>query len=100
MIQALKRHLNTLIYVTLILLAVWVSFIIVYGKGGIVKRRNLEAEILTLEGEIRTLESERAMLDIVIQNLRGNKRYIEGYARELGYRKEGETIYKFIERDQ
>jgi cell division protein FtsB len=99
MIRALYRNLNTVIYVSLILLAIWVSFIIVYGKGGIVKRKNLEAEILTLQQEIRTLENQRALLDIDIQNLRDNPRYIEGYARELGYRKEGEVIYKFIERE-
>jgi cell division protein FtsB len=99
MIRALYRNLNTIIYVSLILLAVWVSFIIVYGKGGIVKRKNLEAEILTLEEEIRSLENERALRDLDIQNFRDNRRYIEGYARELGYRKEGEIIYKFIERE-
>jgi cell division protein FtsB len=99
MIQALRKNLNTIIYVSLILLAVWVSFIIVYGKGGIVKRKNLEAEILALEEEIVNLEKEGAVLDIAIHNLRHNRIYIEGYARELGYRKEGEIIYKFIERE-
>jgi len=100
MIQTLRKHLNTIIYIALIVLATWISYIIVYGKGGIVKRRNLETEIISLQREIGELENSSGMIDIVIQNMRENERYIEGYARELGYRREGETIYKFIEREQ
>jgi len=100
MIQTLRKHLNTIIYIALIVLAIWISYIIVYGKGGIVKRRNLETEIISLQREIGELENSSGMIDIVIQNMRQNERYIEGYARELGYRREGETIYKFIEREQ
>jgi cell division protein FtsB len=100
MIKTLRKHLNTIIYIALIVLAIWISYIIVYGKGGIVKRRNLETEIISLQREIGELENSSGMIDIVIQNMRQNERYIEGYARELGYRREGETIYKFIEREQ
>ena len=100
MIRTLRKHLNTIIYIALIILAIWISYIIVYGKGGIVKRRNLETEIISLQREIRELENSSGMIDIVIQNMRENERYIEGYAQELGYRREGETIYKFIEREQ
>lgn len=100
MIQTLRKHLNTIIYIALIVFAIWISYIIVYGNGGIVKRRNLETEIISLQREIRELENSSGMIDIVIQNMRENERYIEGYARELGYRREGETIYKFIEREQ
>ncbi len=100
MIQTLRKHLNAIIYIALIVLSIWISYIIVYGKGGIVKRRNLETEIISLQREIGELENSSGMIDIVIQNMRENERYIEGYARELGYRREGETIYKFIEREQ
>ncbi len=99
MIQALRKNLNTIIYISLIVLAIWISYIIVYGKGGIVKRKNLEAEISHLRTEIQELEYASGMIDITIQNMRYNERYIEGYARELGYRKEGETIFKFIEKE-
>jgi len=98
--RTLRKHLNTIIYIALIVLATWISYIIVYGKGGIVKRRNLETEIISLQREIGELENSSGMIDIVIQNMRENERYIQGYARELGYRREGETIYKFIEREQ
>lgn len=100
MIQTLRKHLNAIIYIALIVLSIWISYIIVYGKGGIVKRRNLETEIISLQREIGELENSSGMIDIVIQNMRENERYIQGYARELGYRREGETIYKFIEREQ
>ena len=95
----IRKNLNTIIYISLIVLAIWISYIIVYGKGGIVKRKKLEAEIVNLRAEIQELEHTSGMIDITIMNMRYNERYIEGYARELGYRKEGETIFKFIERE-
>jgi cell division protein FtsB len=100
MIQILKKHIHTIIYVALIVLAVWISYIIVYGKGGIVRRRNLESEIVELQREIGELEFRSGMIDVKIQSMRENERSIESYAREIGYRREGETIYKFIEREQ
>ena len=99
MIQVLKKNLSTIIYVALIVLAVWISYIIVYGKGGIVRRRNLESEIVELQREIHELEINSGMIDIRIQSMRENERSIQSYARELGYRREGESIYKFIERE-
>jgi cell division protein FtsB len=100
MVHVLRKHLNTIVYVALIVIAIWISYIIVYGKGGIVKRNNLENEIVELQREIEELEIENGMIDIKIQSMRENRRAIESYARELGYRKEGESIYKFIEREQ
>jgi cell division protein FtsB len=99
MVRLLTKNLNTIVYVVLILLSLWVSYLIIYGRGGIVRRRSLEAEIHTLQREIDDLHRESDYLDVALRNLTDNVRYIEGYARELGYRKPGETIYKFIERD-
>jgi cell division protein FtsB len=100
MVHVLRKHLNTIVYVVLIIVAVWISYIIVYGKGGIVKRNNLENEIVELQREIDGLEIDNGLIDVKIQSMRQNRRAIESYARELGYRREGETIYKFIEREQ
>jgi cell division protein FtsB len=100
MIQVLKKHLHTIIYVALIVLAVWISYIIVYGRGGIVKRRGLESEIAELQREIHELEMSSGMIDVKIQSMHEDEASIRSYARELGYRREGETIYKFIERER
>jgi hypothetical protein len=32
--------------------------------------------------------------------MKDNTRYIEGFARELGYKREGEFIFKFIEKSE
>jgi cell division protein FtsB len=100
MVRLLTRNLNTIIYLLLILLSLWISYLIIYGKGGIVKRKSLEAEIVTLQREINDLQEESDFLDVVLHHFTDNTRYLEGYARELGYRRESETIYKFIERDR
>ena len=50
-----------------------------------------------LQEEVVLLEREIDLADLELNNLR-NHTYIEGYARELGYRKEGEVIYKFMKK--
>lgn len=79
---------------------IWVSYIIVWGKGGLVERKNLENQILSLEEEVHRLKLQEELLDIHIRNLKENRKYIEGYARELGYKKEGEVIFKFVQKNE
>lgn len=100
MVRWKLSQINTILYLILILSMIWVSYIIVWGKGGLVKRRDLENQILNLEEEIRRLRLQEELLDIHIKNLKENRKYIEGYARELGYKKEGEVIFKFVEKNE
>jgi len=78
----------------------WMGYSIINGKGGLVKKNLLEQKITVLESEIKELELENTLLDIKIKNLKSNKKFIQGYARELGYKREGDIIYKFIKKDQ
>jgi cell division protein FtsB len=94
----LIRVLNTALYIVIVLTVLWASFIILFGRGGMVKRRIVEKELALVESEIRALEEEIALAEIRLENLRHNTHFIEGYARELGYKKPGEIIYKFIRR--
>jgi cell division protein FtsB len=100
MVRSLKVNLNLLIYILIILSAVWVSYIIIYGRGGIVKRRELDRQVLLLQAEIRELRNEKKTVERAIVNMKDNTRYIEGFARELGYKREGEFIFKFIEKSE
>jgi cell division protein FtsB len=93
-------QINTILYLILILSMIWVSYIIVWGKGGLVERKNLENQILSLEEEVHRLKLQEELLDIHIRNLKENRKYIEGYARELGYKKEGEVIFKFVQKNE
>ena len=96
--QRLKKNpLGFLIYGVIFLVSIWICWILVYGKSGIVSRRNLQQRISALQEEVVHLEREIDLADLELKNLKDNT-YIEGYARELGYKKKGEVIYKFMKR--
>jgi cell division protein FtsB len=96
--RRLITFLNSALYLALLLVVLWASFVILFGKGGVVKRRAVEKELALVEEEIRSLEEEKALTELRLANLQDNTRFIEGYARELGYKKPGEIIFKFIRR--
>ena len=97
----MKRiRIQLILYLILILIAFWISYIIIYGSGGVVNRANLARELGALEHEMNDLEKEKQMLLWEIRNLKENRRYIEFVARELGFRKKQEIIFKFVERDE
>lgn len=87
-----------LLYAALLLLACWVCYAMVWGKGGLVRRREAAAELASLEAEIIQLEREIERTNVHLRNLRSNQRYLLGYARELGYRRPDEVIFKFIKK--
>lgn len=87
---------NLAFYVIFLLFAFWVGYIIINGNGGINNRRKVSRELYLLETEIQKLEQESKMLEWEIENLRSNKSYIESFARELGYKKKGEIIFRFM----
>jgi cell division protein FtsB len=100
MVRSIRINLNLLIYILIIISAIWVSYIIIYGRGGVVKRRELDRQVLLLQAEIQELQNEKKIVERAIVNMKDNPRYIEGFARELGYRREGEIIFKFIEKSE
>ncbi len=56
-------------------------------------------ELRVLEAEIEKLKKEKETLYWEIKNLKSNKSYIGSVAHELGYKKEGEIIFKFVEKE-
>jgi cell division protein FtsB len=94
------ERIHLFIYFILILIAFWISFIIIYGNGGMVNRANMVRELRALEHEIQELEKEREVLEWEIRNLKESRRSIESVARELGFKKRGEIIYKFVKREE
>jgi cell division protein FtsB len=91
--------LQLIIYCIIFLIAFWISYIIIYGNGGIVKRNKMTRELRVLEAEIEQLKKEKETLSWEIKNLKSNKSYIESVARDLGYKQEGEIIFKFVEKE-
>jgi cell division protein FtsB len=93
-------RLHLIIFILLSLIAFWISYIIIYGNGGIVNRANIAMELRALEHEIQELEKEKEMLEWEMKNLNENRRYIESVARELGFKKKDEIIFKFIKKNE
>lgn len=56
-------------------------------------------ELRVLEAEIEQLKKEKETLSWEIKNLKSNKSYIGSVARDLGYKQEGEIIFKFVEKE-
>lgn len=100
MIRVTGNRLQLIIYLLFFLFAFWIVYIIIYGNGGIVKREKIEKELRVLEEEIYGLERTRERLDWEIKNLRSNRSYIEAYAREIGFKKRGEIIFKFVKKSK
>ena len=100
MIRVTGNRLQLIIYLLFFLFAFWIVYIIIYGNGGIVKREKIERELRILEEEIYELERTRERLDWEIKNLRSNRSYIEAYAREIGFKKRGEIIFKFVKKSK
>ena len=93
-------NLNTVIYLLLVAVSIWIIYLMVYGHGGIIKRRKIVNEITLLKNEIDTLKNEKARLNWEIKNLSTNKDYLAGLAHENGYRDSNEIIFKFLKKEK
>lgn len=98
--KRLGQTLNYILLFSILVFILWIGYVIVWGRGGIIERRKAQHELALLQKEIAELKKEEERLDWEIRNMKYNKRYIEGYARELGYKKEGEIIFKFIDQTE
>ena len=95
----LGRRAHLAFFFIFFLFAFWVAYALVYGKGGVIERKKVLARIEQLRAEIERLESGSRHLDRRIENLRTDSRAVESYARELGFKKEGEVVYRFLKKD-
>jgi len=89
---------NFALYGIFFLFTFWIAYTFIYGRGGIVARRKIEQEIELAVQEIEKLNKESQRLQWEIQSMKNNSLYLESFARELGYRKEGDIVFRFIER--
>ena len=91
-----RRFIGISVVVLMLVFLAWLGYTVVYGKGGIIERKKTERTLARLEEEIEQLEHDIGKADFELRNLAGNKKYLTQLARELGYRKEGETIFRFL----
>ena len=91
-----KKYLQFSIYIVLIIFIGWLGYTIIYGRGGIIERRETQKNLSLLEEDIDSLEHEIERIDLEIKNLKSNRKYMIGLAREFGYKQEGEIIFRFL----
>jgi cell division protein FtsB len=98
--MSMRKPPGPFVWVMILLLACWVCYAVVWARGGMVQKRETAAELAALEREIERLEREIERTDVHLRNLRSNRRYLLGYAREQGYRMPDEVIFKFIPKSE
>jgi cell division protein FtsB len=96
MVPQLGKRAHLVLFCIFFLFAFWVAYALVYGRGGVIERKKALKQIDRLRAEIGQLETSSQHLDWRIENLRTDRRAVESYARDLGFKKEGEVIYRFL----
>lgn len=81
-------------YIIPVLIGLYIFF---FSGSGYLARKKLVNRVLSLEIEIERLETENKLLRKKIDLLKNDGDYIAEIARQLGYAKKGEKIYRFKE---
>ena len=95
-----KKVIGVAVYILMLGFLLWLGYTIVYGKGGIVERRRTERTLACLQTEIEALKHDIEMADKELSNLATSEKYTMQLARELGYKKDGETIFRFLRKKE
>jgi len=86
--------------VAVLALAALLAYVFVFSRHGYLRRRELSRENERLQGEMERLEDENARLREELNRL-DDPDAVEKLAREeLGLVKDGETVYRFVEKDK
>jgi cell division protein FtsB len=81
-------------------LAALLAYVFVFSRHGYLRRRELLRENERLQTELEQLQAENARLREELSRL-DDPEAVEKLAREeLGLVKEGETVYRFVEKDK
>ena len=98
MSRPIGTQVHLVIFGIFFLFAFWVAFALVYGRGGIIVRKKLLRDIDRLQAEVHRMDERSKHLDIQIETMRRNRRTIEAFAREIGYKRDGEIIFRFMKK--
>ncbi|MFW6139281.1 MAG: FtsB family cell division protein [Spirochaetota bacterium] len=80
----------------MLIAAIWTGYVVIYGYGGLHHRKKVHSKLSELKEEIKELSEQENVLDWKIQNLKQNGPYMEGVAREMGFKKPRDVIFKVI----
>lgn len=95
-----RRRRFLLAVVAAVALAAFLSYVFVFSRHGYLRRRELARENERLQAELQKLRDENARLRAELERL-DDPDAVEKLAREeLGLVKDGETVYRFVEKDK
>ncbi len=95
-----RRRRRFVAAVVALLLAALVVYVFVFSRHGYLRRRELARENQRLQQELEDMRAENARLREELSRL-DDPEAVEKLAREkLGLVKEGEKVYRFVEKDK
>ena len=93
-----KKKIRGVIILSLgILFFIYLSLSLVFGENGLIRYMHLLKETKDLRAEINTIQTKDDDIERHIDSLENDPELIEKLAREQGFIKEGELIFKFEE---
>jgi cell division protein FtsB len=93
-----KKKIRGVIILSLgILFFIYLSLSLVFGENGLLRYMHLLKETKDLRAEINTIQTHDDDMERHIDSLENDPELIEKLARDQGFIKEGELIFKFEE---
>ncbi len=91
-----NRKRRSLVYLTLgILLFIYLTLTVTIGENGLLRFIELKAKRNILLAKTITIEKQYGEIREQVEALRKEPERVEGLAREYGFMKEGEWVFKF-----
>lgn len=96
-----KKLRNALFFSIMSLALLYISATLIFGDMGLIKYARLNRTKAKLEAEIHAMEKENSGLKSQVTALKGDRFYIEKYAREeYGLARPDEYIFQFKDDDR
>ena len=93
-----KKKVRGLIFLSLgILFFIYLSLSLIFGENGLLRYMHLQKETMELRAEIKAIQAQDDDMERHIDSLENDPELIEKLARDQGFVKDGELIFKFEE---
>ena len=92
-----KKIRGRIIFSLGILFFIYLSLSLIFGENGLLRYLHLQKETKDLRAEVMAIQMQDDDMERQIDSLENDPELIEKLAREQGFVKEGELIFKFEE---
>jgi cell division protein FtsB len=91
-----RKRIKRLILLTLgIMFFIYLSLSLIFGESGLLRYLELKATTVQLLSEVRSIREQNEEIKRQIEALKKDPSRMEELAREYGFTKEGEMIFKY-----